>query len=72
MKTYFDKDTQKWVSYRPKVFLLGYDKNTKELIYTDEDFLSDGTLFRGVSNSEWLNPLKYSYINFKKLKKLKR
>lgn len=72
MKTYFDKDTQKWVSYRPKVFLLGYDENTKELIYTDEDFLSDGILFRGVNNSEWFNPLIFNRANFKKLKKLKR
>ena len=61
MKTYFDKDTQQWVSYRPRAFWLGInDFLTKEKIYSDDDFYYrciGWHSIKGVNDSKYLNPI---------------
>lgn len=65
MKTYFDKDTQQWVSFKPRAFWLGInDFYTNEKIYSDDDFYyrcSNWCYVKGVNNSEHLNSINGVY-----------
>ena len=65
MKTYFDKDTQQWVSYKPRAFWLGInDLITKEKIYSDEDFYYFCVIWhyvKGVNDSKYIDPSTFIY-----------
>lgn len=59
MRTWFCKDTQRWVSEIPRAFWLGiYDYKTGEKLYSDDTIYSANPFLRSLNKDLYINVLK--------------
>lgn len=56
MKTWFCKDTQKWVSEIPRAFWVGvYDYKTGEKLYSDDNIYTANSFLRSLHKKPYIN-----------------